>query len=80
MTVVGRHCEAGDIVAADVQLPEDIHAGDLLAIPVTGAYHHALASNYNLVGRPPLIGVRVGEARTLVRRETEEDLLRRDLG
>lgn len=79
VTVVGRHCEAGDILARDVLLPDDVHAGDLLAVPVTGAYHYALASNYNLVGRPPLVGVRDGVVRELVRRETEEDLLRRDL-
>ncbi|MCP2303589.1 diaminopimelate decarboxylase [Actinokineospora globicatena] len=78
-TVVGRHCEAGDVLAEDVSLPADIHAGDLLAVPVTGAYHHALASNYNLVGRPPIVGVLNGETRLLVRRETEEDLLRRDM-
>lgn len=79
VTVVGRHCEAGDVLAEDVPLPSDVHAGDLLAVPVTGAYHHALASNYNLVGRPPLIGVGGGTARVLVRRETEEDLLRREV-
>lgn len=76
MTVVGRHCESGDVLA-DVCLPDDIHVGDLLAVPCTGAYHHSLASNYNLVGRPPLVGVREGHATLLVRRETEEDLLRR---
>ena len=76
MTVVGRHCESGDVLA-DVSLPDDIHVGDLLAVPCTGAYHHALASNYNLVGRPPLVGVRDGHATLLVPRETEEDLLRR---
>ena len=80
VTVVGRHCEAGDILADDVPLPADVHAGDLLAVPVTGAYHHALSSNYNLVCRPPIVGVAAGVARLLVRRETEEDLLRRDLG
>jgi diaminopimelate decarboxylase len=79
-TVVGRHCEAGDVLAEDIPLPEDIRAGDLLAVPCTGAYHYALASNYNLVCRPPLVGVRAGEARLLVRRETEEDVLARDLG
>lgn len=78
-TVVGRHCEAGDVLAEDVPLPGDVHAGDLLAVPVTGAYHHALASNYNLVGRPPVVGVHAGVARLLIRRETEEDLLRRDV-
>lgn len=77
MTVVGRHCESGDVLADDVCLPDDVHAGDLLAVPCTGAYHHSLASNYNLVGRPPLIGVRDGFAKLLVPRETEEDLLRR---
>jgi diaminopimelate decarboxylase len=80
VTVVGRHCEAGDILAQDVPLPADIRPGDLLAVPVTGAYHHALSSNYNLVCRPPIVGVLAGVARPLVRRETEEDLLRRDLG
>ncbi|HEX3790556.1 MAG TPA: diaminopimelate decarboxylase [Pseudonocardiaceae bacterium] len=79
VTVVGRHCEAGDVLAEDVPLPSDIHAGDLLAMPVTGAYHYALASNYNMVGRPPIVGVTDGAARVLVRRETEDDLLRRDL-
>ena len=79
VTVVGRHCEAGDILAEDLPLPADVRAGDLLAVPVTGAYHHALSSNYNLVCRPPIVGVVAGVARLLVRRETEEDLLRRDL-
>ncbi|KJK42917.1 diaminopimelate decarboxylase [Lentzea aerocolonigenes] len=77
VTVVGRHCEAGDVLAEDVPLPSDVHAGDLLAVPVTGAYHHALASNYNQVCRPPVIAVNNGVARPVVRRETEEDLLRR---
>ena len=76
-TVVGRHCEAGDVLADNVLLPADVHAGDLLAVPVTGAYHHALASNYNQVCRPPVVAVRDGLARPIVRRETEEDLLRR---
>ena len=80
VTVVGRHCESGDLLADGILLPEDVHAGDLLAVPCTGAYHHSLASNYNHVGRPPLIGVRDGVATLLVRRETEEDLARRDLG
>ncbi|MFD9699827.1 diaminopimelate decarboxylase [Lentzea sp. NPDC059081] len=79
VTVVGRHCEAGDVLADTVLLPADVHAGDLLAVPVTGAYHHALASNYNQVGRPPVVAVRDGVARPIVRRETEEDLLRRYL-
>jgi diaminopimelate decarboxylase len=80
VTVVGRHCEAGDILARDVPLPSDIHSGDILAMACTGAYHHSLASTYNMVGRPPLVAVADGEARLLVRRETDEDLLTRDIG
>ncbi|HZA09702.1 diaminopimelate decarboxylase [Mycobacterium sp.] len=80
MTVVGRHCEAGDEIARDVLLPNDIHPGDLLAVACTGAYHHSMASNYNLVGRPPVIAVRDGQTRELVRRETIADLLSRDRG
>ncbi|RSM84279.1 diaminopimelate decarboxylase [Kibdelosporangium aridum] len=80
VSVVGRHCEAGDVIASDVSLPADVHAGDVLAVPVTGAYHHSLASNYNQICRPPIIGVRDGWARPLVRRETEEDLMARDVG
>jgi diaminopimelate decarboxylase len=79
-TVVGRHCEAGDVVARNVPLPIDAHPGDVLAVPCSGAYHHSLASNYNLVGRPPIIAVRDGSARTLIRCETTEDLLARDIG
>jgi diaminopimelate decarboxylase len=80
MVIVGRHCESGDILAENIKLPEDINAGDLLAVPCTGAYHYSMASNYNQVGRPPLVGVSDGVATLLVRRETEEDLLARDLG
>ncbi|WP_292990470.1 diaminopimelate decarboxylase [Mycobacterium sp.] len=80
VTVAGRHCESGDEIARDVELPSDVHPGDLLAVAVTGAYHHSMASNYNMVGRPPLIAVRDGRARELVRRETTADLLSRDLG
>ncbi|NLU67049.1 diaminopimelate decarboxylase [Streptomyces sp. HNM0574] len=80
VTVVGRHCEAGDVLTEDVPLPSDVRAGDLLAVPVAGAYHLSMASGYNLVGRPPVVAVRDGEARTLVRRETAADLRGRDLG
>ncbi|MBX6371818.1 MAG: diaminopimelate decarboxylase [Acidothermus sp.] len=78
--VVGRHCESGDIVVRDTQLPSDIADGDLLAVAVTGAYCRAMASNYNYLGRPPVVAVRDGKARLLVRRETVDDLLRFDLG
>ncbi|MER5515535.1 diaminopimelate decarboxylase [Streptomyces sp. NPDC002763] len=80
VTVVGRHCEAGDILAADVGLPSDLRPGDLLAVPVAGAYHLSMASGYNLVGRPPVTAVRDGHARLLVRRESLEDIRRRDVG
>jgi len=80
MTVVGRHCEAGDEIARDVVLPTDIHTGDLLAVACTGAYHHSMASNYNMVGRPPLVAVGNGCSHELVRRETITDLLARDCG
>ncbi|WP_031012006.1 diaminopimelate decarboxylase [Streptomyces sp. NRRL F-5727] len=79
-TVAGRHCEAGDLLAEDVALPADLRPGDLLAVPVAGAYHLSMASSYNLVGRPPVVAVRDGAARLLVRRETLADLRARDVG
>ncbi|EFL18523.1 diaminopimelate decarboxylase [Streptomyces sp. C] len=79
-TVVGRHCEAGDVLAAGVELPGDVRPGDLVAVPVAGAYHLSMASGYNMVGRPPVVAVHEGTARLLVRRETFEDLRRRDVG
>ncbi|MEY9967857.1 diaminopimelate decarboxylase [Streptacidiphilus sp. MAP12-16] len=79
-TVVGRHCEAGDVIAADVQLPGDTRPGDLIAVPVAGAYHLSMASGYNLVGRPPVVAVLDGRARLLVRRESLADIRNRDVG
>ncbi|MDN6302080.1 MAG: diaminopimelate decarboxylase [Brachybacterium sp.] len=78
--VVGKHCESGDIVVKDEYLPGDVERGDLVSVPVTGAYCYSLASNYNHVPRPPVIAVRDGEIRTLIRRETEDDLLGLDIG
>ena len=80
MTVVGRHCEAGDVLVPDARLPADLRPGDLLTVPCTGAYHHAMASNYNHLARPPVIAVRGGQAWPLIRRETAQDMLRRDVG
>ncbi|MGW3633079.1 diaminopimelate decarboxylase [Streptomyces sp. NPDC005122] len=80
VTVVGRHCEAGDVLATDVELPADVRPGDLLAVPVAGAYHLSMASGYNMVGRPPVIAVRGGHARLLVRRESLDDIRSRDVG
>ena len=76
--LVGRHCESGDEIAGDVPLPDDLRAGDLFAVACTGAYHHNMASTYNMVGRPPVVAVNDGSARELVRRETIADLLARD--
>jgi diaminopimelate decarboxylase len=78
MTVVGRQRDSGDEIARDVPLPVDLHAGDLLAVACTGAYHHSMAATYNMVGRPPLIAVKGGRTRELVRRENIADLLSRD--
>jgi diaminopimelate decarboxylase len=78
--VVGKHCEAGDVVVKDEFLPADLEPGDLLAVPGTGAYCRSMASNYNHVPRPPVVAVRDGSARVVVRRETVDDLLALDLG
>ncbi|BFU42640.1 diaminopimelate decarboxylase [Krasilnikovia sp. MM14-A1004] len=78
--VVGKHCESGDILVKDEFLPADVQPGDLLAVPGTGAYCRSMASNYNHVPRPPVVAVRDGESRVIVRRETEADLLNLDVG
>ncbi|HEX2736759.1 MAG TPA: diaminopimelate decarboxylase [Acidimicrobiia bacterium] len=78
-TVVGKHCEQGDVLVAHAQLPEGVAVGDLLAVPVTGAYGYSMASNYNKVPRPAVVFVRGGNARVVLRRETQEDLVRLDL-
>jgi diaminopimelate decarboxylase len=78
--VVGKHCEAGDIVVKDEFLPGDVRPGDLVAVPGTGAYCRSMASNYNHAMRPPVIGVRDGKTFTVLRRETEADLLATDVG
>jgi diaminopimelate decarboxylase len=77
--VVGKHCEAGDILVRDEFLPTDVRSGDLLAIPGTGAYGRSMASNYNHMPRPPVVAVENGTAWLVVRRETEDDLLRLDV-
>ncbi|MHB1535201.1 MAG: diaminopimelate decarboxylase [Acidimicrobiales bacterium] len=77
-TVVGKHCESGDVIVNHAQLPADLAVGDVLATPVTGAYGHSMASTYNKVPRPPVVFVRDGEARVVVRREGLDDLLALD--
>jgi len=76
--VVGKHCESGDIIVRDAWLPDDVQPGDLLVVAATGAYCRSMASNYNFVPRPPVVAVRDGAGRVIVRRETEADLLRLD--
>ena len=78
-TVAGKHCESGDVLIEDVQLPRDVAPGDLLCIPATGAYTYSMANNYNRVPRPSVVMVADGEAHTILRRETYEDLLRLDM-
>jgi diaminopimelate decarboxylase len=77
--VVGKHCESGDVVVRDAWLPTDLAPGDLLAVAATGAYCRSMASNYNNVPRPPVIAVRDGAGRVLLRRETVADLLALDV-
>ncbi|MDI9979214.1 diaminopimelate decarboxylase [Rhodococcus sp. IEGM 1307] len=73
--VVGKHCESGDVVIRDTWMPEDIDAGDLLAVAATGAYCYSMSSRYNLLARPAVVAVRDGQSRVILRRETVEDLL-----
>ena len=77
--IVGKHCESGDIVIHDALVAPNVHPGDLLVTPVTGAYGHSMASNYNKVPRPAVVFVANGAAREVVRRETYEDLVRFDI-
>jgi diaminopimelate decarboxylase len=77
-TVAGMHCESGDVLARDVMLA-DPAVGDVLATPATGAYGYAMANNYNGVPRPPVVFCERGRAEVVVRRETWDDLVRRDV-
>ncbi len=79
VTIAGKHCEQGDLLVRDAAVPADLAVGDLLVTPCTGAYGHAMASNYNAALRPAVVFVRDGDARLVVRRETVDDLLARDL-
>jgi diaminopimelate decarboxylase len=75
VSVVGKHCESGDVIVRDARVPADLAVGDILATPVTGAYGHSMASNYNKVRRPPVVFVAGGRLRVVVRRESYDDLL-----
>lgn len=78
--VVGLHCEGGDILVRDVFLPGDVAAGDLIAVPASGAYSRSMASNYNHTPRPPVVSVNSGRLATLIRRESLDDILALDMG
>lgn len=77
VTVAGKHCESGDVVIKDAQLPTP-QPGDILVVLATGAYNYSMASNYNRIGRPAAVLVNEGEAQLIIRRETLEDLVRQD--
>ena len=79
VSVVGKHCESGDLVAERTRLPEDTEVGDLLAVAATGAYTESMASNYNRLPRPAAVLVHEGRVRPLLRRETYADLVARDV-
>jgi diaminopimelate decarboxylase len=79
VTIVGKHCESGDVLVRDAALPADLVVGDILGTAVTGAYGHSMGSNYNKVPRPPVVFAADGDARLVVRRETFDDLTRLDL-
>jgi len=78
VTVAGSHCESGDILIRDVELASP-GVGDILLTPATGAYGHSMANNYNGMPRPPVIFCEDGEAKVVVRRESWDDLLKRDM-
>ena len=77
--IVGKHCETGDIIIKDIDFPADVTPGDLLATPATGAYGRSMATNYNHISRPPVVAIKDGKARVILRRESIEDLLRLDI-
>jgi diaminopimelate decarboxylase len=78
--VVGKHCESGDIVVRDIELPADTRPGDLIVVAATGAYCRSMSSNYNHMPRPAVVSVSAGASQVLLRRETIEDLLALDAG
>ena len=80
VTIVGKHCESGDVLVRAAQVPDDVAVGDVLATPVTGAYGHSMGSNYNKVPRPAVVFVAGGTAKEVVRRESFDDIVRNDVG
>ena len=78
--IVGKHCESGDIIIRDIDLPADITGGDLLAVPAVGAYGYSMASNYNMLTKPGVLAVEDGTARWFIRPQTVDHLLALDAG
>jgi diaminopimelate decarboxylase len=78
VTIAGKHCESGDILVRDIEIP-DTEPGDILIVLATGAYNYSMASNYNRLARPAAILVNNGEANLIIRRETYDDLVKQDL-
>ena len=78
--IVGKHCESGDIIIRDIDLPADIAGGDLLAVPAVGAYGYSMASNYNMLTKPGVLAVEDGSARWFIRPQTVDHLLALDAG
>ena len=78
-SVVGRCCESGDIIQENVQLPSNIKRGDLLCVLTTGAYNYSMSSNYNRIGKPPIIMLKDGKSYVAVKRETLEDIIKNDI-
>jgi diaminopimelate decarboxylase len=78
--LVGKHCESGDVIVPEAKVPPGLAVGDLVATPVTGAYGRSMGSNYNLLARPAVVFLADGQARLVIRRETEADLLATDVG
>jgi diaminopimelate decarboxylase len=78
VTIAGKHCESGDILIKDIEIP-DTEPGDILVVLATGAYNYSMASNYNRLARPAAVLVNEGEANLIIRRETYDDLVKQDL-
>ena len=78
-SVVGRCCESGDILQENVTLPADIKRGDVIAVLTTGAYNYSMSSNYNRLGKPPVVMLKNGSDYLAVKRETPEDICKNDI-
>lgn len=78
VTIAGKCCESGDLLAKDIMMP-DVKSGDILAVLATGAYNYSMASNYNRIPRPPVVMVSEGKSKLVVRRETYDDIIRNDI-